>query len=214
MPLGGLRSSIEGTLHDDSAFPDTDNLRQNRIVNMAGDDDLETSVATNLAEIWSENPAVGTFNPGTKEGATIFKLKTKNEHEKKIELVKGNAQLFRRLIQAKEPSFGGIISRVPTEFDATGNITKHSNLIQEYSTIKLETLQRNAFERFGTALAPGAAIPNPPFQKRALNPATNDDDKVTFYSCVDSQVVATWIKETFTSTCLKGWTTSSIPTIV
>ena len=63
MPLGGLRLSVEGTLYDNSAFPDADNLRRNRIANMAGDDDSETSVATNLAEIWSENPAVGTFNP-------------------------------------------------------------------------------------------------------------------------------------------------------
>ena len=72
MPLGGLRSSVEGTLHDDLEFPDTDNLRRNRITYMAGNNNSETLVASNSVEIWSENPAIGTFNPATKEGAAIF----------------------------------------------------------------------------------------------------------------------------------------------
>ena len=87
MPLGGLRSSVEGSLHDDSAFPDTDNLPRRNRANMADDERSTTSnaasVATNSAEIWSENPALGTFNPGTKAGAAIFELKTKNKNEKK-----------------------------------------------------------------------------------------------------------------------------------
>ena len=94
MPLGGLRSSVAGSLHADSEFLDPDNIRRERISNMAVDDASTTSnqalVASNLEEIWSENPALRTFNPGTKEGAIIFKLKSKNEHEKRIEMKKEN----------------------------------------------------------------------------------------------------------------------------
>ena len=82
MPLGGLRSTVAGSLYADSEFPDPNNIRRERISNMAGNAESTTSnpasVASNSEEIWSENPAIGTFNPGTKEGAIIFKLKTKN----------------------------------------------------------------------------------------------------------------------------------------
>ena len=87
MPLGGLRSSVVGSLHADSEFLDADNLRRERSVNIAGDDKSETSnvalVASNLVEIRSENPALGTFNPGTKEGAAIFKLKKRMNMNRK-----------------------------------------------------------------------------------------------------------------------------------
>ena len=138
---------------------------------------IQVSVSTTTsAEIWLENLAVGNFNPGTKEGAAIFKLKTKNEHNKKIELTKSNAQLFWSLLQAKEPSFGRIISKIPIKFNANGDPTKHANMISEYTLIEMKTLQRNAISRFSTRLNQGAIIPDPPFEKRALNPTNVIED--------------------------------------
>ena len=72
-------------------------------------------------------------------------------------------------------------------------------MISEYATIELKVLQFNAHKRFSTALNPGDLIPAPPFQKRALDPANSNPDKVLFYERVNSQVVATWIQNTFTT---------------
>ena len=91
------------------------------------------------------------------------------------------------------------LSKIPFKFDAGGNPTKHANITLEYATMEIETLQRNAVERFGTALAPDTAIPSPPFQKQALSPATSEEDRGIFYGRVDSQVVATWLKETLST---------------
>ena len=210
MPLGGLRSRIDGTFFANSEFPDPDNLPRRNQAIMADDENTSqysnlntasvssTSASANI--IWSENPAFGTFNPGTKEGALIFKLKTKNEHHEKIELTKKNAPLFWRLFLAKEPSFGKIISKIPVNFDAVGKAIKHENLIQEYTSIEMKTIQRNAITRFSTRLNQGNSIPDPPFEKRALDPANDEDNRTIFYERVDSQVVATWIQATFTTT--------------
>ena len=203
MPLGGLRSSVDGTL-DDFEFPDTDNLpRRNRRATMAENQNQNENQAPVAAavpvEIWTENPNQGKFNPGTKAGEAIFKLKSSSglEENKKLTLARSNAPEFRRILESKESSFGGIVSRVPVEFDNAGVPIKYANLIKEYATVEMETLQRNALKRFGTAIAPGAPIPKPPFHKRALDPANNDADKTIFYERVDSHVSAEWLKNVF-----------------
>ena len=71
------------------------------------------------------------YNPGTKEGASIFKLKTKNNLEEILELVKASAPEFWRTLQAKESTFGRIVSRVPIEYNITGAVTKSGNMIVE-----------------------------------------------------------------------------------
>ena len=160
-------------------------------------------VAQPPPEVWSENPNQGNFNPGTKEGAAIYKLKTKSDTENRLELRQASVQEFRRLLQAKEATFGGIVSGVPIEFDAQGNPTKHANMVSEYSTIDIKILQRNAIKRFRTALNAGDPIPDPPFQKRDLDPANSNADKETFYDRVNSQVVGTWIQNTLPAKSLQ-----------
>ena len=148
------------------------------------------------AEVWTENPMQGKFNPGTKSGEAIFKLKTKGLPEgKRISLDPQYAQQFRRLLQAKSATFGAIVTKVPVEFDAAGNPTKYKNLTTEYSSIELERLQRNALKRFGTAIAETDPIPSAPFTKRDLDPANDADDKKLFYERVDANVVTEWIPQ-------------------
>ena len=148
-------------------------------------------------EIWTENPTQGDFNPGTKAGEAIFKLKSKGpSDDKRIGFERKNAQQFRRLLQAKESTFGSVVTNVPIEFDAAGAVTERKNLIEEYACIPLEALQRAAHKRFGTALAHNAPIPQAPFLKTALDPSNNANDKTTFYDRVHSHVVAEWLKNT------------------
>ena len=146
-------------------------------------------------EVWTENPTQGDFNPGTKSGEAIFKMKTKGlPDDKRINFDKKNAPQFRRLLQAKGPTFGATVTSIPVEFDARGNVTKRKNLISEYPCIELDTLKRAAHSRFGTALANGAPIPAAPWTKRQLNPATSANDKAAFYEKVHSHVIAEWLK--------------------
>ena len=104
MPLGGLRSSVEGTLHHNSAFLDTDNLRRVRFATMAANQNQNANPAPVAApvpvEIWTENPNQGKFNPGTKAGEAIFKLKSSSglEENKKLTLAWSNAPEFWRIL--------------------------------------------------------------------------------------------------------------------
>ena len=94
-------------------------------------------------EVWTENPTQGDFNPGTKSGEAIFKLKAKGlPDDKRITLERKNAPQFCRILQAKASTFGSIMTNIPVEFDAAGNVTKRGNLISEYSCISLEVLKR------------------------------------------------------------------------
>ena len=96
------------------------------------------------AEVWTENPHQGNFNPGTKSGEVIFKMKTKGlADDNKIEMIPDNAAQFRRLLQAKAASFGSIATRVLVAFDNAGNVTEYRSLITQYSSIDMDVLQRN-----------------------------------------------------------------------
>ena len=54
-------------------------------------------------------------------------------------------------------------------------------------------------KRFRTALNAGDPIPDPPFQKRNLDPYNSNADKEIFYGHANSQVVGTWIQNRITS---------------
>ncbi len=56
---------------------------------------------------WTENPNLGNFNPGTKSGSKIFKMKSKGlSDDRKLTLDKKDAQAFKCLLEAKSPTFG------------------------------------------------------------------------------------------------------------
>jgi uncharacterized Zn ribbon protein len=67
---------------------------------------------------------------------------------------------------------------------------------------------REAHKRFGTELAPGAAIPNSSatslWNLRDIDPANNDADKAIFYNRVNAAVVAECISNTLTPTALQN----------
>ncbi len=147
------------------------------------------------AEIWTENPNQGNFNPGTKAGSDMFKLKSKGlPEDKRLKLSRADAQKFKRLLEAKETSFGDVITKIETEFNPDGTISKYSNLSKDYSHVSVERLQRVALKRFGTAVAEADPMPAIPFAKRVLDPSTSDPDKQTFYERVNSHVVSEWLK--------------------
>ncbi len=146
-------------------------------------------------EIWTENPTQGDFNPGTKSGEAIFKLKTKGlPKDKRISLEWKNSAQFLHILQAKASTFGSIVTSIPVEFDAGGNVTEWGNLISKYSCISLDVLKQSAHARFATALAHGNQIPQAPWTKQGLDPTNVPNDKVTFYERVHSHVIAKWIK--------------------
>ena len=146
-------------------------------------------------EIWTENPIQGNFNPGTKSGAEIFKLKSQGlPQDKRLSLDKKDAPTFRRLLEAKEPTFGQVLTHIPVTFAPDGSATGHLNLISNYSSVTLEQLQRRALARYGTAIAETDAIPATPWNKSTLTPGTNAAHKTIFYDRVNANVVHEWLK--------------------
>ena len=79
--------------------------------------------------------------------------------DKRLSFESKNAALFWRLMEAKEPAFGGIVSKVPVEWN------------DAYLGIEFETLQRNALACFDNAIGNDDKIPQAPCGKRTLDPA-------------------------------------------
>ncbi len=79
---------------------------------------------------------------------------------------------------------------IPTAFNGHNRPTETTNLINQHSKITLELVQRNAHKRFSTTIGRNAAVPPPPFTASDIDPANNNYDKETFYSCVHSSVLA------------------------
>ena len=104
-------------------------------------------------EIWTENPIQGNFNPGTKSGAEIFKLKTQGlPQDKWLSLGKKDALSFRLFLEAKK-------NHIPVGFAPDGAPNQHLNLISQYLAVTLEQLQRRALVRYGKTIPETYAIP-------------------------------------------------------
>ena len=147
-------------------------------------------------EKWTENPNQGNFNPGTKLGSDIFKMKTKGlSDDKRLALDKKDSQIFKRLLEAKSPTFGQVVTHIPIQFALDGTATHHGNLLSNYSEISIDCLQRRALTRFGTAISEADPIPVArPWTKATLSPATVPADKDTFYKRVNANVVHEWLR--------------------
>ena len=81
---------------------------------------------------------------------------------------------------------GQTIFKTKTIFDSVGTATSFANILQDYSSIKLETVQCAAIDRFSTAIVFTDPIPAPPFTTLVLDPANNTADKQIFHSRVNS----------------------------
>ena len=78
-------------------------------------------VAPDPVEVWTENPNQRKFNPGTKHGEAIFKIKTKRlSEDKQLALWRENAQTFFWILETTESDFGTFLTRVPVDFDNAG----------------------------------------------------------------------------------------------
>ena len=73
-----------------------------------------------------------------------------------------------------------MVTRVPQEYDAAGNVTAHGNLLTEYSSIEMDCLQREAQKRYSTAIVEGDALPPTPFKVTQLDPANDPSHKELF----------------------------------
>ena len=68
------------------------------------------------------------------------------------------------LLQAKYSTLGAVVTTVLQEYDATGNVTAHGNLLTKYSSIEMNCLQREAHKRYSNAIAEGDALLPTPFK--------------------------------------------------
>ena len=148
-----------------------------------------------VAEIWTTNPFCGDFNPGTKQGHSIFVEKTKGlATADRLDLSKKYATDLHRYFRAREDIMGDCIRKVPSKYADDGTITESFNLMTQYQQLTIQDCQRAAFRRYNNHIANGIAIPTPPFSMSTIDPGNNDAHKSKFYSRVHSSVVAAIIK--------------------
>jgi hypothetical protein len=153
------------------------------------------SAPTKVAEVWTTNPFCGDFNPGTKQGRSIFVEKTKGlATADRLDLSKKYATDLHKYIRDREDIMGDCIRKVPSNHAADGTITESFNLMTQYQQLTLEDCQRAAFRRYSDHIDNGIAIPTPPFIMTTLDPGNNDAHKTKFYSRVHSSVVAAIVK--------------------
>ena len=144
---------------------------------------IATAASAAVPETWNVNTYHGKFNPSTKSGQAIFEKKTKGlPADERFTATKKYSQGIRRLLQAKSSSLGAVVTRVPQEYDAMGNVTAHENLLTEYSSTEMNHLQREAKKRYSNAIAEGDVLPLTPFKVTQLDPANNPDHEEIFYS--------------------------------
>ena len=142
------------------------------------------------------------FNPGTTAGQKIFLEKTKGlSEDKRLPLTSSSASAIMAVLRGKEQLMGEVVTGIPTTY-AGGTAGAFKNLITQSPSIELERVQREAFRRFGNAINEADPVPDSPWAKTDLTPATDDAHKKIFYKRVDSNVVAEIIKGILTP---KGW---------
>lgn len=168
-----------------------------------------TTTASSVPEVWTVNPLSNNFNPGTASGSKIFLEKSKGPvNGERIGDTISESKAFMEFIKTKSIVFGPCVTHVPIEFDATGNPTKYANIIDQYQSLKLEDIQREAHKRFGTAIRIGDPIPASSatnlWSERVIDPAQNNADKDIFYNRVHGTVVAQCLNNTLTPTALSN----------
>ena len=157
------------------------------------------AAAAAVPEKWHVNPYHEKFNPSTKAGQAIFEKKTKGlPADERFTATKKNSQVIHCLLQLKSSLLGVVVTRVPQEYYATGNVNAHVNLLTEYLFIEMNRLQLEAHKRYSNAITEGDVLPPTPFKVTQIDPANSPDHKELFYSRVDSQVVAELIKNILT----------------
>ena len=74
-------------------------------------------------------------------------------------------------------SLGAVVTRVPQEYDDTGNVTSHGNLLIEHASIEMNRLQLEAHKRYSNAISECDVLPPNPFKVTQLDPSNNPDHR-------------------------------------
>ena len=111
-------------------------------------------------------------------------------------------------MKAKAIPFGAVVTHIPTAWDADGNVTGYSSIIDQYQSIRLEDVQREAHRRYGNELTFDQPIPlatnSTLWTQRAIDPANNNADKPTFFNRVNGTVVAESLNNTMSAGALRN----------
>ena len=158
---------------------------------------------------WTINPLSQNFNPGTSAGSKIFIEKTKGPADgERIGDKVSDSKKFQEYVKAKAIPFGSVVTHIPTAWDADGNVTGYSSIIDQYQSISLEDVQREAHKCYGNELTFGQPIPPATNRtlrnQRAIDPANNDADKPTFFNRVNGTVVAESLNNTMSAAAASG----------
>ena len=118
------------------------------------DDDAAAAAAAaivpavnNNVTVWSSNPNVGNYNPGTRNCQEIFRNRTKGlPEEKKFQVISTDAQAMKQLFIGKSTLLGGILTRVAIEYNDDVTVKKTNNLITQHQLTDFETPSSRALQ--------------------------------------------------------------------
>ena len=98
------------------------------------------------AEVWTTNHFCGDFNPGTKQGHSIFVEKTKGlATADRLDLSKKYATDLHKYYRAREDIMGNCVRKVPSGYHNDGTVTESFNLLTQYQQLTLEHCQCASF---------------------------------------------------------------------
>ena len=97
-------------------------------------------------EVWTTNPFYGDFNPGSKQGHSIFVKKIKGlVTADRLDLSKKYATKLHKYFCAREDIMGDCVRKVASAYAVDGTVTESFNLMTQYQQLTLEDCQRAAF---------------------------------------------------------------------
>ena len=115
-----------------------------------------------------------------------------------------NAQKFHSFLRSQAAELGPVITRIPVAWNPDGTVQEFKSIVDQYQTIELKHVQQAAHNRFATAIAPGAPVPNGPWNVCRIDPANNNADKDTFYDRVHAHAVTVWMSNSLDSMTLEA----------
>ena len=130
------------------------------------------------------------FNPSTPQGQKIFNVKTPGlPEDKKFEITTMEGAAFRKYSLGKQAALGGVVTCVPSDYNADGTVKTTANLIKQYKLIPFERICREAYKCYVGDLSHNAPLPAGPYVIRQLDPENDLADRASFYKQVDANVV-------------------------
>ena len=114
-------------------------------------------------------------------------------------LTNKDSQSLRCFLKSRQNALGNVVTRLSVVFYTTGAATHFANILRDYLSINLETVQQAAIQHFSDTITHTGPIPSPLFTTHDLDPGNDPADKTIFHSQVNYHALAKLLNNTLTA---------------